>query len=114
MNGEIFIPIVLFLSIAAVIILYVYYRSRERQMLIERDFTAQELREIFLIKRTTNKRYLSIIGIISICFGVGLSIGMMLEDAYHADWAIPFGIFVGTGLGFVIADRVPNRDHEEQ
>ena len=44
------------------------------------------------------------IGIISIAFGIGLGFGMFMEDTTSKEYWIPLSLFIGTGIGFVVAN----------
>ena len=103
----VFIPIVMFLIIGLIWVTAIYYRSRERQMLIEKGLSAEEIKKFFEEKR--DGLWLMKIGIISIFFGLGLGIGMMLQDATTKEYWIPFSLFVGTGIGFVVANVLSDK-----
>ena len=103
----VFIPIIMTLVIAAVLIIYFYLTSKEKQMLIEKGLSAEEIKKFFEEKR--DGLWLMKIGIISIFFGLGLGIGMMLQDATTKEYWIPFSLFVGTGIGFVIANVLSDK-----
>ena len=47
----VFIPIILFLVTGLVAVVYLYLRSRERQMLIEKNLDAEAIKEFFNNKR---------------------------------------------------------------
>ncbi|HCY74795.1 MAG TPA: hypothetical protein DHV28_02655 [Ignavibacteriales bacterium] len=103
----VFIPIIITLVIGAVLIIYFYLKSKEKQMLIEKGLSAEEIKKFFEEKR--DGLWLMKIGIISIFFGLGLGIGMMLQDATNKDYWIPFSLFVSTGIGFVIANILSDK-----
>ena len=103
----VFIPIIMTLVIGAVLIIYFYLKSKEKQMLIEKGLSAEEIKKFFEEKR--DGLWLMKIGIISIFFGLGLGIGMMLQDATTKEYWIPFSLFVGTGIGFVIANVLSDK-----
>ena len=103
----VFIPIIMTLVIGAVLIIYFYLKSKEKQMLIEKGLSAEEIKKFFEEKR--DGLWLMKIGIISIFFGSGLGIGMMLQDATTKEYWIPFSLFVGTGIGFVIANVLSDK-----
>lgn len=105
--SEVFIPIVFFLVIGLAFVTYFYFRSRERQMLIEKGLDAQSIKEFFERKKDPNR--LLKIGIICITFGLGLGIGLILEDVTSKDYWVPFSIFVITGIGFVVANLLSNK-----
>ena len=98
----VFIPIVMFLVIGLIWVTFIYYRSRERQMLIEKGLSAEEIKQFFQQKK--DPFILMKIGIISIFFGIGLGFGLMLEDYTSKEYWVPFLLFVVTGIGFVTAN----------
>lgn len=102
----VFIPIVMFLVIGLILVTYFYFRSRERQLLIDKGMSIEDIKEFFKQKR--DPFILLKIGIISIFFGLGIGFGMMLEDGSGKEYWMPLSIFVLTGLGFVISNIVGN------
>ncbi|GBD87127.1 hypothetical protein BMS3Abin03_01053 [bacterium BMS3Abin03] len=103
----VFIPIIMFLVFGIIIVVYIFYRSKERQILLEKGLSAEEIKAFFDQKR--DPYGMLKIGIISIFFGLGIGIGIALEDMTGKDfWTVLF-IFVFTGLGFVIANLVGNK-----
>jgi len=109
MEGAIavFIPIVMFLIIGLIAVTAIYYRSRERQMLIEKGLSASEIKEFF--KQRRDPFWLMKIGIISIFFGIGLGIGLMSGPEETREVVTPTTIFVFTGIGFVLANILGNK-----
>jgi uncharacterized membrane protein YfcA len=97
-----FIPIVSVIVTAAVIVTVIYFNHRKQQMLIEKGFTAEEIKEMF--KTEKDKYILLKIGVISIFFGLGLGFGLMFEDWTQKAYYVPLLIFVGTGIGFILAN----------
>lgn len=103
----VFIPIIMMVVIGLVFVAYIYYRSRERQMLIEKGLSADEIKQFF--QKQKDYFILTKIGIISIFFGIGLGLGFLSGDeATREIWMAP-AIFVFTGIGFVIANIVGNK-----
>ena len=51
MQTEFFIPIVLFLVAGAVFISWIYYRSKEKQMMIEKGMSYEQMVEFLKLKR---------------------------------------------------------------
>lgn len=100
----VFIPIIITLVIGLVLVTYFYFRSRERQMLIDKGLNAEQIKEFF--DRKKDSFVLLKIGIIVFFFGLGLGFGMMLQDATAKEYWIPFSLFVLTGIGFVAANLV--------
>jgi hypothetical protein len=100
----VFIPIVMFLVTGLVLITFFYLRSREKQMLIEKGLSAEEIKLFYQHKKDP---YMMLkIGIIITAFGIGLGLGLVLEDYTYRKYWIPFSLFVITGLGFVVANLI--------
>ena len=103
----VFIPIVMFLIIGLIWVTAIYYRSRERQMLIEKGLSAEDMKKFFEQKR--DPFWLMKVGIICIFFGIGLGIGLMSGAEETREVVTPTTIFIFTGLGFVIANIYGNK-----
>ena len=73
-------------------------------MLIERGLSAEEVKLFYEQKRDPYNMLK--IGIILISFGIGLGVGLILEDYTYKEYWIPFSMFAVTGAGFVIANLV--------
>lgn len=81
--------------------MYFYFRSREKQLMIEKGLSYEQMIELMRYKK--NGYGLLKAGIILVFFGFGLGLGMLFENATGSEEWIPFMIFVLTGLGFVAA-----------
>lgn len=103
----VFIPIIMVLVAGAVIIIYFYLKSKEKQMLIEKGLSTEEIKKFFQEKR--DGLWLMKIGIISIAFGIGLGFGMFMEDTTSKEYWVPLSLFVGTGIGFVVANVLSDK-----
>ena len=103
----VFIPIVIVLVIGLMFVTYYYFRTRERQLLIEKGLDAQSIKEFFEKKK--DPYVLMKIGIIALAFGIGLGLGMALQDSTGKDYWIPFLLFTFTGIGFVVANIVARK-----
>jgi len=103
----VFIPIIITLVIGVILVVYFYLKSKEKQMLIEKGLSAEEIKKFFEEKR--DGLGLMKIGIISIFFGLGLGLGLMLQDATTKEYWVPFSLFVGTGIGFVLANILTDK-----
>ncbi len=103
----VFIPIVMFLIIGLISVVFIYYKSKEKQLLIEKGLSAEDIKKFFESKR--DPFLLLKIGIISIFFGLGLGFGMMLEQNGEKDFWVPLFLFVFTGIGFVISNLAGNK-----
>jgi len=103
----VFVPIIMFIVIGLVLITFLYLRSKEKQMLIEKGMSITEMKEFFTNKKRSSDPYLLIkIGIIAVFFGIGLGLGLMLQEYSTYDFWVPFLLFVSTGLGFVAAGLI--------
>lgn len=97
----ILVPITFFLVIGLVWVTYIYFRSKEKQMMIEKGMSYEQMVEF--IKQRKNPFTILKIGIILICFGLGVGLGVMMEEAHYNEGWVPLLIFVFTGIGFVAA-----------
>ncbi|MFZ0454470.1 MAG: DUF6249 domain-containing protein [Ignavibacteriaceae bacterium] len=102
-----FIPIVLFLVIGLIWVTAYYFRSRERQMLIDKGLDAQSIKEFFEQKH--DPYTLMKWGIIILAFGIGLGLGLMLQDYTNEDYWIVLLMFTFTGIGFIVANAVTQK-----
>jgi uncharacterized membrane protein len=105
MNEEIvavFVPIIFFIVAGLVMVTFFYLRSKEKQMLIEKGLSSDEIKTFY--DRKKDPFVLMKMGIISIFFGIGLGMGIMLQENTRQDFWIPFLLFVSSGLGFVLAN----------
>src|SRR5690606_21279040 len=111
MNPEliaVFIPIISILVAGIVIVSYFFFRSRERQILIEKGMDAQSIKDFFQNKKDPFR--LLKIGIISIGFGLGLGFGIMLQENYpRGEFWVPLCLFTLTGVGFVAANMISRK-----
>jgi hypothetical protein len=98
----VFIPIVFFLVTGLILVTFFYFRSKERQQLIEKGMEAQAIKELYAGKK--DPYILLKFGIIIVSFGLGLGIGLILQDETMEDYYVPLFLFVMTGLGFIIAN----------
>ena len=104
-----FIPIILFLVTGVILVTLIYYKSREKQMMIEKGLNPEEMNKFLERKGRLSPYTMLKIGIVTIFFGLGLGFGMMVEDYSGAEYAIPLFLFTLTGLGFVISFFVVDR-----
>lgn len=103
----VFIPIIFLLVTGLIVVTYFYFRSRERQMLIDKGLDAQSIKEFFESKKDPFK--LLKYGVIIFFFGIGLGFGMMLDRETHEEYWIPLLLFSLTGIGFVVANVIANK-----
>ena len=97
----IMIPIIFIIVSGLVIVTFIFYRSREKQMVIERGLDIEFIQELF--KKRKHPYALLKIGIIIFFFGLGLGLGLLIKVYTGVDEWIPFLIFTGSGLGFIFA-----------
>jgi len=103
----VFIPIIITLVVGIVIVVHIYLQSREKQILIEKGLSTDEIKK-FLEQKHDGLGLLKI-GIISIAFGIGLGFGMFMEDTTSKEYWIPLSLFIGTGIGFVVANVITEK-----
>ena len=100
MPFEFMIPIVMFIVTGAVIITFLFFRSREREMILAKDYTAEEL--ILLLNPGSKKKgVLVVLGILTASFGLGMLIGTMVHNATGENDYIPFIMFIFVGIGLI-------------
>lgn len=95
----------------AVIITWIFFRSKERQMLIQKGFTNDQIIALYSGKR--NPYIWLKLGIIVVFFGIGLGVGGLLENMTGLEMFIAFGIITFSGLGFVVAYYVSRKFEKE-
>ncbi len=103
MEGTIavFIPIVMFLVIGLVLVTFFYFRSREKQLMIEKGLSYEQMMELLKVK--TDHLLTLKFGIVVVFFGLGLGLGFLFRGmTYDDDW-MGFTIVTFIGLGFVVA-----------
>ncbi len=103
--------IIITLIIGLVIATYFYFRSRERQMMIEKGLTAEQMAELFKSKR--NPYTWLKLGIIIVGAGLGIGMGVMAEQANWNDGFISLFIITFIGLGFVGAFFISRKFEKE-
>ncbi len=95
------IPVVLFLTTGFVLTIYLYYRSREKQMIIERGLTSDQIKYLYF--RETKSYGMLKTGIVVTVFGIALGLGFWMESSTGEEEWMPFLIITGIGIGFIIA-----------
>ena len=105
----VFIPIVLFLVNCLILVDYFYLRSKERQMLIEKNLYAATIKEFFETKKNSEPFGLLKIGIICFFAGLVLGLGLILQDSTSRDYWVPLLLFTVTGIGFAVANLVAHK-----
>lgn len=100
---EVLIPLTIFIATAAVLITWIYYRSKEKQMMIEKGMTPEQMIQFLNSRKKISPQVLLKIGIIIICFSVGMAIGLLVDEYGGPQAFVPFPIIFSIGLGFIIA-----------
>ena len=99
------------LIVGLVIVTYFYFRARERQMMIEKGLSPEQITELFKSKR--NPYTWLKLGIITIGEGLGIGFGVMAEQAEWNEGLIPLFIITFIGLGFVAAFFIARKFEKE-
>lgn len=99
------------LIVGLVIATYFYFRSRERQMMIEKGLTPEQINELFKSKR--NPYNWLKIGVVVIGAGLGIGLGVMASNADMNEGLVPLSIITLTGLGFVGAFFIARKFEKE-
>ncbi len=112
--SEVYIPIVLFICIAAVIVLHVASRHRERLTMIEKGLSAEDIKTLFAREERKNNS-LGVLkwGILAIFVGAAVLLGNYLDSLYQVRDGMIIGLvtlFAGLGLVlfYVIAAKKQN------
>ncbi len=100
-DGEIFIPIIMFLVIGVISVSYIYFKSKEKQMMIEKGMSYEQMIEFLRSKR--NPYTWLKVGIVVMFFGIGLGVGLLIKEYTYVEEWVPFLMISFTGLGFVLA-----------
>ncbi len=106
----IFIPIISIIVTGLVLVTYFYFKSKEKQMMIEKGMSYEQMMEF--MKSRKNPYTMLKIGIVLIFFGIGIGVAMAFEDTTN-EFMIPLSIFVFTGLGFVASFYITKRLEEQ-
>lgn len=105
--AEEFVPIIFFLVVGLVLVTYYYFRSKERQLMIEKGLSTEQIAEILSKKK--DPLLMLKIGMVILFFGLGLGIGLLIGAYTGVDEWIPFLTITGIGLGFIFAYVFANK-----
>lgn len=99
----VFIPIIFIIVTGIVILSAIYFKSREKQLMIEKGLSADQIFQLLEENKKNGKTSTAWlkIGIIAVFFGIGLGFGFALENATDTEEYMAVSIFVMTGLGFI-------------
>jgi uncharacterized membrane protein YkgB len=103
--------ILIVLIIGIVIVTFLYFRTRERQMMIEKGLSPEQINEMFKSKR--NPYTWLKLGVITIGAGLGIGLGVTAEQSGLNEGLIPLSVITFIGLGFVAAFFVSRKFEKE-
>ncbi len=101
--GEL-IPIILFIIIGFVITFHLMTRSKERQLLIEKDFTVEDLKSLY--SKPLNHHNTAKWAFILLFGGIGLFIGIWLSEQTGEDGYALAAIALSIGIGLLVWQKV--------
>ena len=130
----VFIPIIFFIVVGLVITLAIYFKSREKQMMIEKGLSTEQMFELLHSREKERKNgyYLLKGGIILVFLVFGGIVGSMIDRAYFGYWENydggkyyhddpVYGVwltFLGLGIGAIaahfISKKVEKSDSEQK
>jgi len=98
---EVMIPITMFMSLAAVLIIWIITRHRERVSMIEKGLTSEEIKAMY--HREIKRDPLASLkwGLMAVLAGAAILVGNYLHVQFNVDEGAIFGLvllFVGIGL----------------
>lgn len=108
----VFIPIVFTLVIGIIIVTGIYFHSKEKQMMIEKGMSYEQMVE-FLKTKKNPYTWLKF-GIVIMFFGIGLGLGLLIDNYTGVEEWVPFLIFTFTGLGFIVAYLAERKFEKEK
>jgi uncharacterized protein YneF (UPF0154 family) len=97
----VFIPIITVIVTGLAFVTWIYFKSKEKQMVIERGLDAELVKALFEKKKSPYALLKT--GIVLLFFGIGLGSGLLIETYTGVEEWIPFLIFAGLGIGFILA-----------
>jgi len=95
------VPMTFMLVTGIVFVVYFYLRSKEKQMMIEKDMSYEQMMEFMKSKRSPYT--LLKVGIVTIFFGLGLGLGFLFENTMYDEDMMALAIFTMLGAGMVVA-----------
>jgi hypothetical protein len=110
MGNEIFIPITLFAGIAFILYYFMRYRFQERQSIIEKGLSGDDLKVLLgsKPKRESNGSASAKYGILAICVGLAILIGTQFDE--ETVWGL---IFLLPGIGLLVYYRFFQKTRSE-
>jgi hypothetical protein len=107
MQGGEIVGALFFIITGLVIVTYIYFRSKEKQMMIEKGLSYEQMVELLRTKR--DPFIMLKLGLLTLFVGLGLGLGFLFDNLTSYEEWIPFWIVTMTGLGFVAGFVVSRR-----
>ena len=98
------IPIILFIIIGFVITFHLMTRSKERQLLIEKDINVEDLKSLY--SKPLNRYNTAKWALIFLFGGIGMFIGIWLVEQTGVEIYLPAAIAVSIGTGLLVWQKV--------
>ena len=98
------IPIILFIVIGFVISFHLMTRHKERRLLINKDIGVDDLKRLFF--RPSNRFNTARWAFILLFGGVGMFLGIWINEQTGEDGYIPAVIAVSIGLGLLLWQKI--------
>lgn len=98
------IPIILFIIIGFVITFHLMTRSKERQLLIEKNIGVEDLKSLY--SKPLNRYNTAKWAFILLFGGIGLFIGIWLNEQTGEHGYVPASIAVSIGIGLLVWQKV--------
>ncbi|KAF0215078.1 MAG: hypothetical protein FD178_1904 [Ignavibacteria bacterium] len=121
----VFIPIIITIVVGLVITLAIYFKSREKQMMIEKGLSTEQMFELLHSreKERRNGYYMLKAGIILVFSVTGGILGSIIDRAYFGYWETyeggkyyhddpVYGVwltFLGIGIGAIVAHFISRK-----
>ena len=101
MHGGDIVGMVFFLVTGIVLVTFIYFRSREKQLMIEKGLSYEQMVELLRTKR--DPHLLLKLGVLTLFVGLGLGAGFLMENLTGYEEWMAFLIVLFCGLGFISA-----------
>jgi len=106
------IPIIFLLVAGLVLALLLYYNFRTKQLLVQKAGSLEDYKLLMESDSRRKPKGLLKTGIVFVFFGIGVGLGIMLEDKFDMDYMTPLSIFVMTGIGLILAHKAAEEKPE--
>ena len=101
MSGGDIVGMIFFLVTGIVIVTYIYFRSREKQLMIEKGLSYEQMVELLRTKR--DPHLMLKLGVLVLFVGLGLGAGFLMENITGYEEWMAFLIVLFCGMGFIAA-----------